>query len=364
MGIFVYASTATGKSTCGKKYKNVIDMESTIYKYLNNSEEKEAIKGNKDRKLNPDWPSNYFKKLEEVKDKYDYILISDEVCNEFLLKNNYEYWWIYPSLELKEEYLKRCKDRGNTQDFIDYYNNLWEEWYHFCKNDTNAMKKIELKQGQYVEDVLDNLKPVDNKIRKLTIEDTNDFCNLIVDMYSHLENLEWFSPMPYDYENVKSMIENPRFYIIGYFDNDKLCGVGSLDYKCGKLIGKVDFPSECNVEKLVELGFHMVHSDYRGQGIMKIMVEYLLNELKVEGYEWAFGKVHKDNFASSKSLMKKGFEIFSDYAKPVKIVDFVELSSKDFFSKKGKDNAKLTLSKYNENDEKIIVDYNILVKKL
>ena len=92
MGIFVYASTATGKSTCGKKYKNVIDMESTIYKYLNNSEEKEAIKGNKDRKLNPDWPSNYFKKLEEVKDKYDYILISDEVCNVFLLKNNYEYF--------------------------------------------------------------------------------------------------------------------------------------------------------------------------------------------------------------------------------------------------------------------------------
>ena len=54
MGIFVYASTATGKSTCGKKYKNVIDMESTVYKYLNNEYEKEEAKGKLDRILNPD----------------------------------------------------------------------------------------------------------------------------------------------------------------------------------------------------------------------------------------------------------------------------------------------------------------------
>ena len=35
MGIFIYAFTATGKSTLAKKYKNVIDMESVNYKYLN-----------------------------------------------------------------------------------------------------------------------------------------------------------------------------------------------------------------------------------------------------------------------------------------------------------------------------------------
>ena len=54
-------------------------------------------------------------------------------------------------------------------------------------------------------------------IRQLNVDDTQSFCNLIVNMYSDLENLEWFSPMPYDFNNVKSMIENPRFYIIGVF---------------------------------------------------------------------------------------------------------------------------------------------------
>lgn len=34
MGIFVYAFTATGKSSVEKKYGNVVDMESTLYKYL------------------------------------------------------------------------------------------------------------------------------------------------------------------------------------------------------------------------------------------------------------------------------------------------------------------------------------------
>jgi len=200
-------------------------------------------------------------------------------------------------------------------------------------------------------------------IRQLTVDDAEKFSDLILDMYSNMDNLEWFSPMPFDLDSVKNMIEKPRFYIIGYFDNDYLCGVGSVDYKCGKLIGKINLPDDCNTDKLVELGFHIVDSKYRGNGIMKEMVEYLLDKLKDDGFEWAFGKVHKDNFASSKSLMRKGFEVFSDFNKPVKKEDFIFLSSQDFFPKKGKENAKITLDK-NKDNEDIIVDYNILIKKL
>lgn len=201
-------------------------------------------------------------------------------------------------------------------------------------------------------------------IRKLTIDDTEDFCNLIIDMYGHLENLEWFSPMPFDYDSVRGMIESPRFYIIGYFEDGKLCGVSSLDYKCGKLIGKVEFPKDCNVNRLVEIAFNMVHSDYRGKGIMKIMVKYLMEVIKEQNFEWAFSKVHKDNFASSKSLIHNGFYIYADLVKPVKMDEFKWLSSQDFFSQVGKENARKTLSKYSGDAAEIIVDYNILMKKL
>lgn len=157
MGIFIHAFTATGKSTVSKKYSNVIDMESTKYKYLGSYEEDESLKSTK-REINKEWPNNYFKALLEVKDKYDYILIADEICDKFLLENNLEYWWVYPNENLKEEYLERCRERGNNEEFIYWYSKLWNEWIDKCKSDTFATKHIELKCNQYLEDVLPNLK--------------------------------------------------------------------------------------------------------------------------------------------------------------------------------------------------------------
>ena len=201
------------------------------------------------------------------------------------------------------------------------------------------------------------------EVRQLEKTDAKAFSALIVDMYAHLENLEWFSPMPYDEASVETMIEKPRFYIVGAFENDELCAVSSLDYKCGKLIGKIDFPADCNTDKLVEIGFNIVHSKHRGKGIMKLLVSHLLEKIVADGFEWAFAKVHQDNFASSKSLIKNGFEIFSDYAKPVSKEDFEELSSQSFFSEEGRMKAMATLKQFKNKDE-IIVNYNILTKKL
>ncbi len=157
MGIFVFAFTATGKSSVAKKYSNVIDMESTLYKYLGIEKEDESLKSTV-RKLNKEWPQNYFNALKEVKDKYDYILISDDICNKFLKDNNFEYWWVYPKKELKDEYLNRCKRRGNNDEFVSWYSKSWEEWILNCKNDKSASKHIELKSEQYLEDVLPDLK--------------------------------------------------------------------------------------------------------------------------------------------------------------------------------------------------------------
>jgi len=201
------------------------------------------------------------------------------------------------------------------------------------------------------------------KIRELNVKDTSSFCELIVDMYSHLDNLEWFTPMPYDYDNVKSMIENPRFYILGAFEDEKLVGVSSLDYKCGKLLNKIDFAKYCDISKLVEVGFTMVHSKYRGKKIMQKLLESLLEKLKKDGFENVFSKVHVDNIASNKSCINKGFNVFCKYNKEVNKKDFIYLSSQDFFSELGKENARKTLKK-NELRDSILVDYNILIRKV
>jgi len=200
------------------------------------------------------------------------------------------------------------------------------------------------------------------EIKQLTQEHTQQFCDLIINMYSHLQNLEWFTPMPYDFESVKTMIEKPRFFIIGVFDKEKLCAVSSLDYKCGKLIGKVDLPSDCSLENTVEIGFNIVHSDYQGNGLMKTMVNYLLEKTKKDGFKYVMSKVHNDNRASYKSLLKNNFELYSTYKKEVDINDFKSLSNQPFFSKVGKENAQKTLKNYTDEDKNIIVNYNIYIK--
>lgn len=200
-------------------------------------------------------------------------------------------------------------------------------------------------------------------IRKLEEKDAKEFSELIVNMYSHLDNLEWFTPMPYDLDNVKGMISNPRFYIIGAFINDKLVGVSSLDYKCGKLIGKINFPSECDTNKLVEIGFNLVHYDYRGNKIMQKLIDFLLEKIKNDGFEWASTKVHEDNIASNKSCENKGFKKWRRYTKAVNKQEFEMLASQPFFSKIGKENSIKTLEKFKDRED-IIVEYNILIQKI
>lgn len=201
------------------------------------------------------------------------------------------------------------------------------------------------------------------EIRVLTRDDAKAFSDLIVNMYSNLENLEWFTPMPYDIENVIGMIEHPRFYIIGAFIDDDLAGVSSLDYKCGKLIGKIDFPKDCNTEKLVEIGFNIVHSDYRGRKIMQHLINVLLEKLKNDGYEYVFTKVHEDNVASNKSCFNKGFKTWCHYSKLVNKKDFKYLAKQQFFCEQGKINADKTLERFKNSDD-ITVEYNILIQKL
>lgn len=199
------------------------------------------------------------------------------------------------------------------------------------------------------------------EIRQLNINDTQQFCDLIVDMYSHIDNLEWFTPMPYDYENVKGMIEHPRFYIVGLFVNNKLVGVSSLDYKCGKLIGKIDFPTNFDENKMVEIGFNLVHSSFKGNKAMQLLIEFVLMKARIQGLNHVFSKVHIDNIASNKSFFNKGFEKFSNYTKEVDKKDFEQLSNTSFFSETAKPKAIETLNNFKDKPS-IIVNYNILTK--
>ena len=66
-----------------------------------------------------DFPDNYINHIKNFIGKVDYILISShDVVRRALEEHNIEYVLVYPSIELKEEYLERYKNRGNEDSFI------------------------------------------------------------------------------------------------------------------------------------------------------------------------------------------------------------------------------------------------------
>lgn len=72
-GIVIATFVTCGKTYLTKKYKNVIDLESSNYKF-DNSEliniPKEERNGTV-RKINKDWPENYYKAI----GSYDIVLV-------------------------------------------------------------------------------------------------------------------------------------------------------------------------------------------------------------------------------------------------------------------------------------------------
>lgn len=153
-GILIAGFGAIGKTTLSKKYRNIIDLESSSFKYVIDDELKkipiEERKGLKTRKLNPKFPNNYYTEIINNLERNHLVLISmhNEIIN-LLEENGINYYVVYPEENMLDEIVERCKVRGNKEDFLLGVKEAYYRLYpHKCKN------VIWLKKGQYLEDVL------------------------------------------------------------------------------------------------------------------------------------------------------------------------------------------------------------------
>lgn len=129
MGVIISAFAGVGKSYVGKKYKNVLDLESTYFKWLEDGVAhltEEQRKGNKNRVLNPAWPQNYINEILKQRNSYDIVLIQlsherlkNQQIFEYFDDNKIEYYVARPKLSGWPFIEKRLKERGNTQEFIE-----------------------------------------------------------------------------------------------------------------------------------------------------------------------------------------------------------------------------------------------------
>lgn len=145
---------AIGKTTMSKKYNNIIDLESSSFKYIIDEElikiNPEERKGLKSRKLNKEFPNNYYNQIIKELEIYDIVLISmHKEIIDLLEKNNISYYVVYPEENMIEEIIERCKKRGNKYDFLI---GVKDAYYRLYPNKRNNV--IWMKKGECLEDVL------------------------------------------------------------------------------------------------------------------------------------------------------------------------------------------------------------------
>lgn len=150
--IIISGFSCLGKTYLGKKYKNVLDLEASDYKWIYYDKELakdiEKRKGVKDRKLNPDYPENYLSALLENMNNYKIILITPEKgIREELMQRCIPYLVAYPT---NPEFLvDRAIERGNNLHFAQGLKKSYIQWYPEEKE-----KVLWVKENEYLEDTL------------------------------------------------------------------------------------------------------------------------------------------------------------------------------------------------------------------
>ena len=154
MGIIIAGFATCGKSVLGRKYKNVLDLESSPFKNIMRDDlSVEAQKGTK-REINPLWPQNYYDAIKEAVNNYDIVLVQLKPEHfDYFDKHNIKYSIAYPNINNWEEVEKRCIERGNNTDFIRGLKNVFIPFYEDSIK-RNYDKLYILNGNETLEDVL------------------------------------------------------------------------------------------------------------------------------------------------------------------------------------------------------------------
>lgn len=102
-----------------------------------------------------EFPQNYITHIKEkISQGYARIFISShKEVREALVAEGLEFTLVYPDISLKEEYLIRYKERGNSSLFIEMMEKNWERFIEECQNQKGC-KHIVLPSMIFISNVM------------------------------------------------------------------------------------------------------------------------------------------------------------------------------------------------------------------
>lgn len=146
-GFVICGFSGIGKSTAEQKHRQIIDYESSICSRI--------WENGVDRGKNPNFPTNYINNLIEMMNNDEatfYLLSCHEEVRSELKARGIDYIIVLPTIEQKNEYLKRWLKRGSPIEFIKSMNDRWEDMIESCEKDDAP--KIYLSSGEYISDLI------------------------------------------------------------------------------------------------------------------------------------------------------------------------------------------------------------------
>ncbi len=106
---------------------------------------------------NPEWPQNYITHIQENRDTSDLLLVSShDVVRTALVEAGIPFTLVYPSLDMKDEYIQRYIQRGNNESFVALLEANYEKWITELMAQQGCTHVV-LKSGEYLSDVLNQL---------------------------------------------------------------------------------------------------------------------------------------------------------------------------------------------------------------
>lgn len=146
--MIISAFPGTGKShlyKANKSSRKIYDSDSSKFSWLESGER------------NPNFVTDYCDYIEKIQNKkgnHLQLISSHKEVRDELRRRNFKYTLIYPSRELKNEYIERYIKRGSHEAFVKLMTDKWDEMIDSCEQDEKAIQ-IVLKSNEYISDIMD-----------------------------------------------------------------------------------------------------------------------------------------------------------------------------------------------------------------
>jgi len=141
----VSAFPGVGKTYCAERTKlTILDSDSMSFSWS-----RPGVR-------NPHFPSNYIDhiKASMVDGSVDFIFVSShDTVRAALVEAGIDFTLLYPNRSMKEEYLRRYRNRGSKADFVELLDKSWDEFMDSLEAQENCTH-IQLKRGEHLSDYM------------------------------------------------------------------------------------------------------------------------------------------------------------------------------------------------------------------